>query len=187
MIGIRVNLPALVYSKNPGQPADENPHLTDSKRVFEKFPVSNIRAYAQKWRISMAVTRIDEITRKLRAQGCDPALLSEVQEALEAGALEEASAGILRTRKGALMVRVGNERWPVAMYKKDWKILLSKVPFIQKALEEMDILEENPSRTLGQDLAEEAEIAQAAAGKPQQPSVSEYEAAMRIIRARKAS
>jgi hypothetical protein len=137
----------------------------------------------------MAVTRIDELTRRLRAQGCDAALVEDVINSLEAGALEEASAGILRTRKGALMVRVGNERWPVAMYKKDWRILLSKVPFIEKALEEMNILDENPSRTMGQELAEEANEAQARAitGSTTRPSMSEYEAAMKIIRAKKAS
>jgi len=60
-------------------------------------------------------------------------------------AVEPINAGIIRTRKGALMVRVGDSRWPVAMYKRDWKILLSKVPAIEKALEELNILDENPS------------------------------------------
>ena len=62
-------------------------------------------------------------------------------------AVEPINAGIIRTRQGALMVRVSDARWPIAMYKRDWRILLSKIPAIEKALEELDIAEENPNPT----------------------------------------
>lgn len=69
----------------------------------------------------------------------------EIKEILaEELAVEPMNAGIIRTRKGALMVRVSDDRWPIAMYKKDWQILLNKVPAIKAALNELDIADENP-------------------------------------------
>lgn len=58
---------------------------------------------------------------------------------------QDANLGIIRTRQGALMVRVSDERWPIAMYRRDWEILLSKVPYIKAALDELDIPDSNPN------------------------------------------
>jgi len=86
------------------------------------------------------------LLRKLEQGGADPALVEEVRELAET---KTADAGIIRTNKGALMVRVGPSRWPIAMYGNDWKILLSKVPLIEEALATLDIPEENPEKQTG--------------------------------------
>lgn len=90
---------------------------------------------------------IRAITEKLRKQGCDATLVDEVVEALKTEAIDEAEGRIIRTNKGALMVRVSPDRWPIAMYAKDWKIILSMVPAIEHALKTLDILETNPDPT----------------------------------------
>lgn len=89
---------------------------------------------------------IQQLLNKLSKEGCDANTLKEV-EALAAAST--ADAGIIKTTKGALMVRVGSARWPIAMYKNDWKILLSKVPLIEEALEKLDIPDENPQKEGG--------------------------------------
>lgn len=90
---------------------------------------------------------IKQLAEKLRKQGCDAELVQEVIKSLEANVLEETEGRLVRTSKGALMVRVTPSRWPIAMYKKDWKIVLQLVPAIEHALESMNILDENPEKT----------------------------------------
>ena len=90
---------------------------------------------------------IKQLAEKLRRQGCDPKLIEEIMEALQANVVEETEGRIIRTNKGALMVRVSPDRWPIAMYAKDWRIILSMVPAIEHALESLDILESNPDPT----------------------------------------
>lgn len=91
------------------------------------------------------LTRICELAAKNDKQGIRK-LLNE--HSAELG-MEPLNAGIIRTRKGALMVRVGDTRWPIAMYKNDWKILLSKVDAIREALDKLEIADENPSPMSG--------------------------------------
>lgn len=90
---------------------------------------------------------LKQLMGRLRERGCDDALLKEVQDALTATAVDEAEGRIIRTNKGALMVRLSPTRWPIGMYAKDWRILLKLVPAIEHALESMDILEENPDKS----------------------------------------
>lgn len=69
-----------------------------------------------------------------------------LQQCQTAAVGKDANLGIIRTRQGALMVRVSDDRWPIAMYRRDWEILLSKVKYIQAALDELDIPMENPNK-----------------------------------------
>lgn len=91
----------------------------------------------------MLQDNVKNLLGDLKKQGCDDNLLQRVEKL---AAVEAVDAGIIRTSKGALMVRVGATRWPIAMYKNDWQILLSKIPLIEEALEELDIADENPER-----------------------------------------
>ena len=93
---------------------------------------------------------ISKICDMLEQGKSEDDIRAAMQDAL---AVEPINAGIIRTRQGALMVRVSDDRWPIAMYKKDWKILLSKIPAIEKALEELDIAEENPNPSRKQQAA----------------------------------
>lgn len=77
-------------------------------------------------------------------EDCANLTKEQIIELLKKENSSAADAGIIRTRKGALMVRVSNERWPIAMYRRDWEILLSKVPQIKTALETLDIPDVNP-------------------------------------------
>jgi hypothetical protein len=88
-------------------------------------------------------------------------ILQYLQENNVVPGTEPLNAGIIRTRKGALMVRVSDDRWPIAMYRKDWRILLAKIPAIKEALDKLNILEENPQpsaaqASLREDVEEEA-------------------------------
>lgn len=85
------------------------------------------------------VSRVKECMDKGMSEDQIRAMLAEELN------LEPINAGIIKTRQGALMVRVSDSRWPIAMYKKDWRILLAKIPAIERALEELDIAEENPN------------------------------------------
>lgn len=92
-------------------------------------------------------TDLQKLTKRLKAAGVEEELLAEVVHELEAASVEETEGRIIRTNKGALMVRLSPDRWPIGMYAKDWKILLKLVPAIEHALKTMNILEENPVKS----------------------------------------
>ena len=95
---------------------------------------------------------VHEILTRLRRTNCDPALIQDVEHALTSATLEETEGRIIRTNKGALMVRLSPDRWPIGMYAKDWRILINLVQSgaIESALNTMGILEENPQKSARQ-------------------------------------
>lgn len=89
--------------------------------------------------------KVEDVVAKLRAKGIDEETIKMVATmATPQTEMDEGAAGVVKTKKGALMVRVSSDRWPIAMYAKDWRILLSKVPLIERALDTWDIPEVNP-------------------------------------------
>lgn len=119
---------------------------------------------------------IENLIKRLKESGCDPKLADEVIRALEANALEEAEGRIVRTNKGALMVRLSPDRWPIGMYAKDWRILLSIVPAIEHALEHMNILEENPDKSPRQrQQTRAAQMSNSVQRNPNQPVMEDEE------------
>ena len=122
------------------------------------------------------MANVEELIKRLKNSGCDPKLADEVTRALESNAVEEAEGRIVRTNKGALMVRLSPDRWPIGMYKKDWRILLSIVPAIEHALETMNILEENPEKSPRQRQQDRAaRIASSVQRNPRQEIMDEEE------------
>lgn len=97
----------------------------------------------------MPAAKVQDIIERLKESNCEPDLLRDVQRALEGAAMEETEGRIIRTNKGALMVRLSPTRWPIGMYAKDWRILVSLVKSgaVEHALETMDILEDNPQKS----------------------------------------
>lgn len=104
------------------------------------------------------MANVQEILDRLKESNCEPDLLRDVQQALEGAAMEETEGRIIRTNKGALMVRLSPTRWPIGMYAKDWRILISLVKSgaIEHALKTMNIMEDNPQKSPRQERQLEA-------------------------------
>lgn len=84
-----------------------------------------------------------ELLKKLKALGADAETIKAVTELGQQ--TELAGEGqVLKTAKGALMVRVSAARWPIAMYGNDWRILLKAIPQIEHGLAHWGIPDVNP-------------------------------------------
>jgi len=94
-------------------------------------------------------TSTDELLERLRATCDDKVLLKDIEQQLQAANDDEIAGRLLRTNKGALMARLTPSRWPIAMYKRDWVILvkLVKSGAVEHALESMNILDDNPEKS----------------------------------------
>lgn len=96
-----------------------------------------------------AETELEGLLSRLRASCKDEELTDAIAEKITNVADEDLAGRILRTNKGALMVRLSPTRWPIAMYREDWDILLRlfESGAIQHALDTMDILHSNPEKS----------------------------------------
>jgi len=91
----------------------------------------------------------EDLLRRLRASCQDREVLEEIEQQLQAAGDEEIAGRLLRTNKGALMARLTPTRWPIAMYREDWEILIKLVESgaVRNALDTMDILDSNPEKS----------------------------------------